>query len=310
MTVRTRMLAFSLPLAALAVAALLLAWDRSDAPTAEAGGPMSGMSLSAPATVGTGSTFVVTIAANPLPGPESTLSGYATEVVLPTGLTWVPRATCGDEVLGNVGGANPPLCIRNNAPVTQAVRHVAGTGLVPPLPGFDAPLTNLVQFDVTCDSAGTYQLNLTEVPDSAFGAVYFDIATLGIEMNANETSKDTNGDTTLETLADTTNVNCQDPTPTFTPTDTPTRTPTATPCQVQGVPCTPTPTNTPGPTDTPTETPVSLPSGTIVVGPVGNQTPTDASGSNAVLYLVLGTLLVAGVAGAGLFAWRRYPGSR
>jgi hypothetical protein len=267
-TAKGRRALIAVPLLALALAALMLAWEQGSGRDADAGAPGAGMAINAPTTVSINQTFAVTIVASPAPGTQ--LSGYATEVLLPVGLRYVPRATCPDEVVARVapGGTNPVLCIRatqngNVPPEVPAsgddVRHTAGSAVAPPIPAFQ-PVTNLVQFDVQCMTAGSYKLVLTAVPADPFGAIYFALDLS--EINVQTIQQDIDGDTTPNNIADGHVVNCVPPTATFTPLPTATNTPTPTPCEVQGVPCTPTPTNTPPPA---TPTPTPLPDDTQVV---------------------------------------------
>jgi len=252
---------FVLPLLALVAAALFLTMEQSSPREAEAGGP--GMNLTAPVNVLVNQTFVVTVTGSPLP---AAYSGYSTEIVLPTGLKWIQRVDCYDEIgvtrLDN--GQDPASCIRAAGPGGEP-RHVVISAIVPPpqpaLTG--APLLSI---DVRCNTAGSYKIALTAVPDSSFGAVYFAPDTNPI--NVTTISQDINGDTTAENIADGQVVTCAVPTPappTNTPTATFTRTPTATPCPPGEVPApgggcaVPTATNTPSPTPTP------LPPGTEVV---------------------------------------------
>ncbi|MCH7719053.1 MAG: hypothetical protein IIB21_06245, partial [Chloroflexi bacterium] len=91
---KPRLLAALGLLAAVAVVALLLTWDRALPKITHAAGPA--MSLGAPSTVFMGETFIVTVNADP--APDVDIAGFGSEVLFPEGLKWEQRATCMDEV--------------------------------------------------------------------------------------------------------------------------------------------------------------------------------------------------------------------
>jgi hypothetical protein len=262
----------AVPLIAIAAAAVLLAWEQGSARDAEAG-VNAGMQLAAPASAPVGTNFVLNVTASPAPPP---ISGYATEILLPAGLQWIPRATCNAEALANrVGGSNGAVCTRNNAPPPVAgtdPRHVTASEIAPPpLAAFDTPLPSLVQIDIQCVAQGTHQITLSAAPDAPFGAVYFAVDTSQIPVVT--VGKDLDGSTTVdsdEDVADFITINCTVPTATFTPTVTNTPTATATPCPPGEVPvpgggcAVPTETHTPTNTPPNTPTPTSLPDDTVV----------------------------------------------
>lgn len=258
----------SIPLVLLAGLVLVLAsWGHANSPAAEAG-TTPGMNLSGPANMLVGQTVELTVTTSP--APSGGVAGYNTEIFLPAGLDWVQRPACTAELVArHSGGQNPVLCTRAEGPQGQP-RHVAGTGISPPLPAFDTPLTGLLEIDVRCDVAGTYKVDLTAAGAGAsFGAVYFGTDLLPIDVTTIQQDLDADGDTTPDftAVADSINITCQVPPPTNTPTDTPTHTPTftptftPTPCLVDGATCTPTPTFTATATQaeataTPTATPL------------------------------------------------------
>lgn len=235
----TRLLLLLGACAAAAVSATLLLVSGDATPTSAAG---PGMTLSAPAQVPVGNTFVLELLGEPEPGGDA--GAFQAEVVFPAGLTWAPRSTCQAELKATTGGNPPLICLRATGPNGEA-RHVVNSGFIPPLPPFDTPLGTLVELDIECTSAGTHTIVLTASPDSSYGAVYFDTALFPIPLKT--TPYDVDGDTTTEGLADTIQVECDAGLPSYTPTYTPTFTPTRTP------------TNTPTPT--PTFTPTKNPAG-------------------------------------------------
>lgn len=233
--------------AILTVLALALGHS-TDLGTAHAVGP--GMSLAVPGgdctdgkcTVDMTQPFVVTISTNPAPDVE--LAGFATEVVFDTeSLNWIRRGSCRDEVqVVRQDGNSIATCLAIVSTLLLGASHnvVSEIG-IPPLaalavaPG--STTTVLVEMDFSCKTAGTFDLTLAAVPDSAFGAVYADVD--ANEIRVKTVGFDYDGDTVPNQVTDTLTINCQVPP---TPTDTPVP-PTSTP-----VP----PTNTPGgPTDTP-----------------------------------------------------------
>jgi hypothetical protein len=260
------------PLLALALAALMLAWDQGAEGQQADAGTQPQMSLNGPANMLVNQTLAFNVAAGPqLPGA---ISGIGAEILLPAGLRWIPRATCPAEVLLRTGGNPPTLCLRQTQtgqiPPPPAAgddaRFAASTGVQPPLSAFDTPLGNMVQIDVQCVSAGSHKIVLTAVPDSPFGAVYFALDLT--EINVATVQQDLDGDTTMENIADGHVVNCTVPPPTNTPTNTvppPTPTDTATPCPTGEVPAQGGGCAVPTDTPTPTATPTPLPPGTEVV---------------------------------------------
>ena len=103
------------------------------------------MQLTAPASAPVNTNFVLNVIASPPPGA---ISGYATEILLPAGLQWMPRANCNLEALANrVGGSNGAVCTRTPPagppPAGTDVRHVTASAIeAPPLPAFDTPLVS------------------------------------------------------------------------------------------------------------------------------------------------------------------------
>ncbi len=224
-----------------AVAAITLL-SRNPVP-ASATGP--GMALSGPSTVPVTDTFTISVAASPAPGVD--VAAFTTEVVFPSGLTWLERATCDDEVAATTSGGPPMFCLRT-AGANGEARHVANSGFLPPLPPFDTPLVTLLELDVRCDAVGSQTIVLTAVPGSPFGALYSDLMLDPIPVKT--VPYDVDGDTTSENVADTLTVDCASlptytPTVTSTPTATPSPTPTPTPTQTATLTATPSPTAQP-----------------------------------------------------------------
>ena len=79
-------------MALLVLATLLFAWSRAAPEMAQAAGLKPGMSLGAPATVFEGLPFTLTISTAPAPDDE--ISGFASEVLFPDELKWLPRPNC------------------------------------------------------------------------------------------------------------------------------------------------------------------------------------------------------------------------
>lgn len=220
------------------VAVACVAFWRSAAPSSAGGLP--GMSLRAPESVQVGEVFQVSVYADPPPAGGA--AGYNTEIVLPQGLTWLQRPSCEQEAAARVGGSAPGLCARARGWENE-VRHVAGSGIIPPLQAFDEPLDRLIEVDVQCTAEGTYSVHLPAADrrSAPFGAVYFGPDTLPIDVRTVPHAVDRDGDTLPEysEVAGFTTVECGAP--------------TATPCPPAGC-LTPTPTRTLTPTRTPTPT--------------------------------------------------------
>jgi hypothetical protein len=227
------------------------------------------MSLSGPSAVSTGQTFTIEINADPPPGVP--IAGFASEVLLPSGLTWVQRPSCQDENQTSVNGLSPSVCKHGGGQAGEARHAVVSVVEPPPLTPLDTPLSTLVEIDVRCTAPGSHTLTLTAAVNqsgpgySPFGALYFDVNTQQVPVKT--TPYDFDGNTDVEQVADTMAVSCTgtplpttpcpsegcpSPTPTRTPIFTPTSTPTQTPCPPEGCPTIPpTPTFTPSPTPTP-----------------------------------------------------------
>jgi hypothetical protein len=192
------------------------------------------MSLSGPSAVSTGGTFTISVKADPAPGIG--VSGFATEVVFPSGLSWVQRPTCEDENQTTVGGGKAATCIRGQISQENAyARHVVISAVQePPLPPLDRPFNALIEIDVRCTATGAYSLALTAVPDYPFGAIYFDTDTWELRVG-----------TETAGIVDVLTITCYDG-----------PVPTSTPCPDDGCPTqTPRPTRPATPTATSTWTP-------------------------------------------------------
>ncbi len=253
------------PLVAVAIAVLLLASGGARPETSLAGGG-PGMAFTGPGNMLVNQTITLTVVASPPPAVG--VSGYATEVILPAGLSYQQRATCPQELVATHSGGQPAvLCTRAVGSAGQ-VRHVYGTGVMPPLPPLDTPITSLLQIDVQCTAPGSYKVALTALSAGAsFGASYYGLDFLAINVATIAQDVDANGDTVVDytQAAATKSITCTVPPPTPTPsptrtrTPTPTPSPTQTPCGYPGPTCTPSPTPTEPPTATPSPTPTPLP---------------------------------------------------
>ena len=208
-TRRPRLLAALGLLAAVAVVALLLTWDRASPGMTQAAGPGPGMSLDAPGTVFMGVTFQVTVNADPAPD-EFVIFG--SEVLFPAGLQWLPGPLCEDEVqVGRPDGGILWLCQSSVTTPLGGAGHAvfASLGIPPYYPPFDVvagSTTALVELDFVCDMPGSYQLTLTANPDSPDGAVFAD--TNGTEIQVKTVEQDYDGDTVPNQVADTLAIDC------------------------------------------------------------------------------------------------------
>lgn len=177
-------------------------------------------------TVGVNLPFQITVNADPPPGEP--VSSFQSEVVL-GGMAWQQRPLCLDEVLVTHSGGQPPaVCAHIQGQGGQA-RHAVATVLTPPIAAFDTPLAGLLEIDVRCPAAGSYEVVLTA--GGTFGATYYGADTQTIPVPVVGTRQlDLNGDTTLETVdvADALSITC-DPGAGEGPTPTPTATAAATP---------------------------------------------------------------------------------
>ena len=254
------------------VAVLAFAWGHVNPEVAQADGPA--MSLDAPATVFMGVTFLVTVNADPAPGEE--IISFGSEVLFPEGLKWQQRASCADEVLPRpAAGGSLALCEAGLSTLLGGARHAVISAIAaPPIAPLDVvpgSTTTLVELDFVCNTPGSYKLTLTSSLDSPDGAVFADVNAVQIPVKT--VDQDYDGDTEPNLVADTLTIECSDEPP---PTDIP---PTDIP-----------PTETVAPTLGGPETGVG--------GSTGN------SGSNAGLWVLIGALLAASVAGMTLFGWR------
>ena len=135
---------------------------------------VAGMSLHVPDTVVSGAPFKVRVDADPQPTRET--NGIQTEIQLPAGLTWQPRASCLQEVKLSI--VEQPLGRWSQAGPAGQVRHVAGASCCDQYYPFVEPLGDLVEIDVTCTAPGLYRVALRAYPPSipggsAGGALYF-----------------------------------------------------------------------------------------------------------------------------------------
>ena len=208
-TRRPRLLAALGLLAAVAVVALLLTWDRALPATTSAVGPGPGMSLGAPATVFIGEPFQVTVNADLAPDVE--IVYFGSEVLFPVGLKWQPRPSCEDEVrVRKPNGVSPFLCQSEvTTPLGGAGHAVITASGPPPIPAFAVvpnSTTALVELDFVCNTPGSYQLTLTANPDSPDGAVF--ASTDATKIQVKTVQHDYDGDTVPNQVADTIDIDC------------------------------------------------------------------------------------------------------
>ena len=211
-------------------------------------------------TVKLNEPFDLVLATNGI--PPGGYVGFQSEIFFDD-LEWLQRPSCADEVVWPDDTTRSCL----QGPGGQA-RHFASTSLLPPLP-LSTFTGDLIELDVVCTQAGSYDVGLTAVPTSPFGGVYADAT--GSE---------------IAVAADSLRINCIDPfadTPTFTSTPTATPTITGTPTN------TGTPTSTPTITPTPTATPTPLETFTesIGTGGTGGTPMTTGSGDDVEVALAV-----------------------
>ena len=265
-----------LALAISVVAVLAFASGQVRPESAQAQGPA--MSLGAPGTVFMGETFLVTVNADPAPDVE--IVSFGSEVLFPEGLKWQQRESCQDEVLPRPDSGSLALCEAGLSTLLGGARHAVITAIAaPPIPAFNvAPGSTftLVELDFVCNTPGSYKLTLVASPDSPDGAVYADVNAVEIPVKTIE--QDYDGDTEPNNVAAILTIECSDEPP---PTDVP-------------------PTDIP-PTDTPESTaePTVGGPGTGVAGGTGD------SGTNAGIWVLIGALLAASVAGMTVFGWKQ-----
>lgn len=288
-TRRASMIALGISLLALVV----FAWGHASPDVAQAVGDGPAMSLAVPGAISCDAdkcsvdgsqTFVLHVVAESLPAGGT--AGFASEVLLPSGLEWKERANCGDEVqVIREDGGSLATCIVVVTTLLSGIGHnVLSEIALPPLAALG--ITDggtLVEIDVNCLSMGSHQVTLAAVPDSSFGAVYSDLDATPARVKTEEGTYDADGDTTPEThqVGDTLTINCVEPPPA---TEAP---PTAT----GGLP-------TPETTAEPTV-------GGTVGGPVTGVAGSGGdAGANAGLWVLIGSLLAASVAGTTIFGWR------
>jgi hypothetical protein len=134
-----------------------------------------GMALSGPSGAVNGQPMTVTVIANP--APNFGVGGFATEVTVTpsTGLSYVARPACEDEILVIQEPGADLGCLRSTSP-EGFPRHASLAGSAPPLAtgALQGPLGTLVELDFLCSEVGTYQLTLTAYPDADFGAAYIE----------------------------------------------------------------------------------------------------------------------------------------
>ncbi len=276
------------------VAVLAFAWGHvnPDGAQADADGPA--MSLSAPGTVYMGETFVLTIMSDPAPDVE--IAGLGSEVIWVgpdqenprDGLKWEQRDNCADDPIDpldtfelqveRADGGAIALCSSFSPALTSGAGIAVLSEFALPAAALDVDpgsTTPLVEFDFVCNTAGSYKLTLTAVPGSPDGALFGGLD--GTELRVKTVEQDT------IQVADTLTIECSDEPP---PTDTPE------------------PTDIP-PTDVPpTDTPEATVEPTIGGPDDGVAGGAGDSGANGGLWVLIGALLAASVAGMTIFGWR------
>ena len=116
-------------------------------------------------TVTLNEPFDLVLATNGI--PPGGYVGFQSEIFF-DGLEWLKRPACADEVVWPDDATR--LC--SQGPGGQA-HHFAATALLPPLP-LSTFTGDLLELDVVCTQAGSYDVGLTAVPTSPFGGVYAD----------------------------------------------------------------------------------------------------------------------------------------
>ena len=285
------------------VAVLAFAWGQVNPDGAQAVAEGPAMSLGAPGAVLMGETFIVTVTA--APAPDVDIAGFGSEVLWigsnaenpREGLKWEPREFCddfdedgrglGELQVQRVDGRAIAFCNVFTPVLTDgaavAVLSEFGDPPIAEIAVDPGSTTLLLELDFVCNTLGSYTLILTAVPGSPDGALYGGLGGEEIPLKTVAHDFDADGDTTAEPhqVADTLTLECVDELP---------------------------PTDTPEPTDVPVPTDVSEPTATVeatVGGPVtGVGGSTGDGGSNAGLWVLIGALLAASVAGMTAFGWR------
>ena len=168
-----------------------------------------GMSLNGPATVSVGKLFTLSVSADPAPDVE--IGAFASEVLFPTSMEWLPRLSCTDEVqVGRQDGSSLATCLSFVSTGAGGAAHaVLSEVAVPPIQALDVTpggITVLVELDFRCNVTGTYKLTLTASPDSGHGAVFG--GTDGREIRVGTIQQDYDGDTVPNDVADTVTIEC------------------------------------------------------------------------------------------------------
>ncbi len=261
------------------VAVLAFAWGQvnPDGAQADAGGPA--MSLGAPGIVYMGVTFQVTVTADP--APDVDVAGFGSEVLYPDGLKSLPREFCEDELqVERVDGGAIALCNSFVPILTGGVAHAVLSQFQQDAAALDvAPgsTTLLLELDFVCNTAGSYTLTLTAVPDSPDGALF------GAPSGAEIAVK------TVDGVADTLTIECSDEPP---PTDTP---------EPTDIP----PTDVP-PTDVPQATDTPGPTSTVGAVSAGFGPIDGDGGVSAGLWAVIGAMLAAAATGLIILGWPKH----
>ena len=277
------------------VAVLAFAWGHVNPDGAQADAEGQAMSLGAPSIGYMGETFIVTVTADPAPDIE--IAGFGSEIIwfesddsgviipdaelTPDGLKWQQRDGCLDELqVERADGGAIESCVSVTSILTGGAAHAVLSEFALPAAALDVDLGSaslLLELDFVCNTAGSYTLVLTAVPDSPDGALFGGMD--GAEISVKTVELDYDGDTAANLVADSVTIECSDEPP---------------------------PTDTPEPTDIPpTDVPATATTQATVGGPdTGAGGNTGDGGSNAGLWVLIGVLLAASVAGMTAFGWR------
>jgi hypothetical protein len=142
-------------------------------------------------TAAIGVPFALTLESAGL--PAAGYIGFQTEAYL-GGLASKPRASCGAEVVWPDRGS----CASNSGPAGQVLHAAISSGGLP-----STYQGGVVQIDVTCPTAGTFDVALAAWPSSIDGAAYYGptFETISVEVEG-QRAFDTDGDTTTDAVLD------------------------------------------------------------------------------------------------------------
>ena len=158
-----------------------------------------------------GRPFVICVVSNPAPAVQ--ISGFATEVLFSSGLKWLQRPSCTDEVqMARQDGGPLAACQSYLTLALGGVGHIVLSEFGPlPLAALTvapASTTALVELDFSCNAVGSYKLTLTAKPDSLFGAIYGDLT--ADEIFVKTVPQDYDGNTLPNQVASTLTITCEE----------------------------------------------------------------------------------------------------